>query len=101
MPQGKKKKITNEQIFGKKHQIATGVHPGINADQLKPLKCQCGHDTFIGASEVRYASPLQATSGGPTLVQIAKGFLCAGCGQINKFDTAGIPALTPPTQTRQ
>lgn len=94
-----KKPKTVHDLFGGKPQIAPGVHPGITVDQLKPLLCKCKNALFLQASNVHFASPLQATSGGPTLVQVPLGFYCTSCEKLNDFDVTDIPTFTPPSKT--
>jgi len=88
-----KKGRSVHSLFGGKPQIAPGVNPGVTVDQLKPLLCKCGNALFLQASNVYYASPLQAVSGGPTLVQVPLGFYCSTCEKINEFDVSGLPAF--------
>lgn len=92
---------TPEQLFGKKARIAPGVNPGVTVDQLKPLTCQCGERLFLHGSEVYYASPIQSATGTPTLVQVPLGFICTGCGELNKFDTSQLPMMAPVPDTQQ
>ena len=94
----KKPKAVHD-LFEGKPKIAPGVLPGITVDQLKPLLCKCGNALFLQGSNVHFASPLQAVSGGPTLVQVPLGFYCTACEKLNDFDTADIPTFSPPSKT--
>jgi hypothetical protein len=92
---------TAKDLFGGKPQIAPGVNPGVTVDQLKPLTCQCGETLFLHGSNVYYASPLQSATATPTLVQVPLGFICTGCGELNKFDTSELPMMAPVPDTKQ
>ncbi len=87
------KKMHN--LFGGRPQIAPGVNPGVSLDSLKPLKCKCGNALFLAASNIYFASPLQAVSGGPTLVQVPLGYWCTQCDKINDLDVSEITGLQP------
>lgn len=75
-----------QDVLGKQKQLAPGLHPGIGLNQLKKLKCECGSETFTPCAMAYLASPLQAVSGLPTLVQIPQGFICTSCGKLNAFE---------------
>lgn len=84
----------------KQFQIAPGVHPGIKVSDLKPMQCVCGEKRFLPVSALHYASPLQATSGQPTIVQIQLGFTCISCGKINEYD-AEVAGIKPPASSSE
>lgn len=90
---------TGEELFGKSPRIAPGVNPGVTVNQLKPLTCQCGEALFLHGSNVYYASPLQSATATPTLVQVPLGFICTGCGELNKFDTSVLPMMAAASET--
>lgn len=83
------------ELFGGKPQIAPGVNPGVKVDDLKALKCKCGNALFLAASNIYYSSPLQSTSGGPTLVQVPLGYWCTTCDKVNDLDVADLPGMKP------
>jgi len=57
--------------------------PQVDIRQSKPLKCDCGHDVFIGGTKFRKISKILTGTPQDMLIPIEV-FVCGNCGEINK-----------------